>query len=182
MLMTSLQFATTVSAETSPGATKQQPTAPTLRSAKNTFAPFTTDGCSMFPNRSIVNEKDWCDCCLAHDLAYWRGGSEAERLKADQALRTCVATKTKNDALAETMYLGVRSGGGPQVKTPFRWGYGWPYGRGYKALSESESASVKTLEDVYRMNNPTLTCEGDPLLSKNKKKEEKHVSSPSGKQ
>jgi hypothetical protein len=125
------------------------------------LVPFTTDGCSFFPNRSPSGTADWCDCCLAHDLAYWRGGAEGDRLEADQALKTCVEQTTKNHALAETMYLGVRAGGGPQVDTPFRWGYGWPHGRGYQALTASESAAVKGLEDAYRIRNPTLQCKAD---------------------
>jgi len=52
------------------------------------LAPFTTDGCSLFPDRSITGASDWCDCCLAHDLAYWRGGTEEDRLKADRGLKT----------------------------------------------------------------------------------------------
>ena len=47
--------------------------------------PFTTDGCSLFPDRALVGRADWCDCCLAHDLAYWRGGTEEQRLTADRA-------------------------------------------------------------------------------------------------
>ncbi len=51
----------------------------------NTLRPFTTDGCSLYPDRSASTGKDWCACCVAHDRAYWRGGTEAERLKADEA-------------------------------------------------------------------------------------------------
>ena len=51
---------------------------------------FTSDGCSLFPDRSLIDESDWCDCCLVHDIAYWKGGTEEERLAADLALRECV--------------------------------------------------------------------------------------------
>lgn len=127
--------------------------------------PFTTDGCSLFPDRALVGSADWCDCCLAHDLAYWRGGTEAQRLDADRELRACVARKTGNHALAETMFVGVRAGGGPQLRTPFRWGYAWPYGRGYRALTEAESAALQTLEDDYRVRNPQLQCQPAATLS-----------------
>jgi hypothetical protein len=120
--------------------------------------PFTTDGCSLFPDRSITGKTDWCDCCLAHDLAYWKGGTAEDRLTADKNLKACVEQKTKDHALAETMYLGVRAGGGPQVKSPFRWGYAWPYGRGYQALTPDELAAVKLLEDAYLAQNPLLVC------------------------
>lgn len=125
-------------------------------------APFTTDGCSLFPDRALVGSADWCDCCLAHDLAYWRGGTEAQRLDADRELRACVARKTGNHALAETMFVGVRTGGRPQLNTPFRWGYGWPYGRGYRAVTDAEAAALDALETSYRARNPTLQCRPAP--------------------
>lgn len=130
------------------------------------LAPFTTDGCSLFPDRSPQAKSDWCDCCLAHDLAYWRGGTEHERFRADQALRACVERVTQDPALARTMYLGVRAGGGPYGTTPFRWGYGWPFGRGYKALTPAEAGSAKLLEDAYRAKNPTLQCLAPKLLGR----------------
>jgi hypothetical protein len=40
------------------------------------------------------------------------------------------------------MFAGVRVGGSPYFPTPFRWGYGWSYPRGYGALSEQELAQV----------------------------------------
>lgn len=129
------------------------------------LAPFTTDGCSMFPDRSPDGKVDWCDCCLAHDLAYWRGGTEEGRLQADRQLKSCVERRTGNRPLAEAMFLGVRAGGGPQARTSYRWGYGWPYGRGYRALTEAEAAEAQGLEDDYRARNPGLQCEAAKLPS-----------------
>jgi hypothetical protein len=40
------------------------------------------------------------------------------------------------------MSVGVFVGGTPFLPTPFRWGYGWPYPRGYGALSSEEEAQV----------------------------------------
>ena len=100
--------------------------------------PFSTDGCSLFPDRCPFGKADWCSCCLVHDLAYWRGGSADERRAADRALRACVLKSTGSSALATLMYAGVRVGGSPYVYTPFRWGFGWPYGRPYGPLSASE--------------------------------------------
>lgn len=119
---------------------------------------FTTDGCSLFPDRAPAGRADWCDCCLAHDLAYWRGGTEDDRLNADRALRRCVEQRSRDHGLAELMFLGVRAGGGPELNTRFRWGYGWPFGRGYAALTPDEAASVKRLEEAYLATNPTLQC------------------------
>ena len=94
--------------------------------------PFTSDGCSLFPDGTIKDRTKWCDCCLSHDMAYWQGGTAAERKKADEILRDCVFERTKDKGLAETMYLGVRAGGHPAFPAWYRWGYGWSYGRGYK--------------------------------------------------
>lgn len=48
-------------------------------------------------------------CCLAHDAAYELGGTEADRLSADQALYQCVATFSEDDA--RSMFYAVRWGG-----------------------------------------------------------------------
>jgi hypothetical protein len=119
---------------------------------------FTTDGCSLFPDRSLIAKEDWCHCCIVHDLAYWRGGTAAERKAADEQLRTCVAGTTGNTAMADLMYAGIRTGGGPYFYTPYRWGYGWPYGRDYQKLTSSEQSSAAAQEAIYRESNPALSC------------------------
>lgn len=95
---------------------------------------FTTDGCSVFPDGDAGDRARWAGCCVAHDLAYWRGGVAPERRQADLALRHCVLERTARPALAALMYRGVRIGGAPLLPTPFRWAYGWQYGRGYAPL------------------------------------------------
>lgn len=119
---------------------------------------FTTDGCSRFPDHSLISNHDWCHCCVAHDLAYWRGGTAEERLAADEALRDCVEATTHNRALADVMFAGVRAGGGPYFYTSYRWGYGWKYGRNYRPLSPAESAAVDTMQAGYLATNPGLSC------------------------
>lgn len=126
--------------------------------AEPRLAAFTTDGCSLFPDRAPVGNADWCHCCLAHDLAYWRGGTKEDKLRADEALRTCVRGATGDKALADVMFTGVQTAGGPQYNTPYRWGYGWPYGKGYAALTPRESALADQLEREYRAANPALVC------------------------
>ncbi|MBI3711993.1 MAG: hypothetical protein HY253_03390 [Burkholderiales bacterium] len=122
--------------------------------------PFATDGCSLFPDRAYINKKDWCTCCVAHDLAYWRGGDAEARLRADEALRDCVLKSTSNKALAELMFVGVRAGGGPYFFTPYRWAYGWHYGRAYLPLNADETALADRLAADYLAKNPQLKCEG----------------------
>jgi hypothetical protein len=95
---------------------------------------------------------------VAHDLAYWRGGTAEERLRADEELRACVAQKTGNPGLANLMFVGVRAGGGPELATSYRWGYGWPPGRGYQALSPSELAAATQLQPQAIASSPALSC------------------------
>jgi hypothetical protein len=42
------------------------------------------------------------------------------------------------------MYQGVRVGGGPELPTSYRWGYGWPfpYRNDYAPLNAAERAQV----------------------------------------
>jgi hypothetical protein len=119
--------------------------------------PFTTDGCSLFPDH-LPGKGPYCECCVQHDLAYWRGGTALEREKADEAFRACVARSTHDELLARAMYFGVRTGGDPRYHTSFRWGYGWPYGRNYAPLTAEESARADALEREYRAAHPALTC------------------------
>jgi hypothetical protein len=122
------------------------------------LAPFTTDGCSLFPNRAPIGAADWCGCCVAHDLAYWRGGTEDERLAADRELERCVTDAVHEPALATAMFAGVRAGGSPYFVTPYRWAYGWPYGRGYQPLDARERAQAATLQAEYLAGAAAPMC------------------------
>lgn len=125
------------------------------------IAPFTTDGCSLFPDRSPGGKADWCSCCVAHDLVYWRGGTAEERHKADQDLKACVR-QSSSGLLAAFMYAGVRLGGVPYFNTTFRWGYGWPYYRPYGPLGSDEAASASLRERAYLAGHPALSCPAPP--------------------
>lgn len=108
--------------------------------------PFTSDGCSRFPDGTIIRRTLWRDCCLAHDKAYWRGGARDERREADHHFKACVS-EVQSAPLGFLMYRGVRFGGGPWWPTSYRWGYGWPYGRGYRPLSPEEQSRIDELLD-----------------------------------
>jgi len=120
---------------------------------------FATDGCSLFPDGSWASPNLWCDCCLAHDKIYWRGGSEEEREQADRGLEACVQKNSDNAWLASAMYVGVRLGGGPYWPTWYRWGYGWDYGRGYGSLSDAESDAAIALLQEYPKQDAAKMCE-----------------------
>ncbi|MCW8890026.1 MAG: FAD-binding oxidoreductase [Sedimenticola sp.] len=104
--------------------------------------PFTSDGCSAFPNGTLQQQSLWANCCISHDLAYWQGGTYEQRVQADQALQACVAGAGE-EQIADLMLAGVRVGGSPYWPTPFRWGYGWSYGRGYQPVTDAEHQLIK---------------------------------------
>lgn len=110
--------------------------------SSNHLKAFSTDGCSHFPNGTHEHKELWLQCCTAHDLSYWQGGTYAQRLEADKQLRECVA-QVGEPAIANLMLGGVRVGGTPILPTRFRWGYGWDYMRWYGPLSDEEKAMVK---------------------------------------
>ncbi|WP_299587662.1 FAD-binding oxidoreductase [uncultured Microbulbifer sp.] len=107
---------------------------------------FYSDGCSIFPDGTPNQSDLWLDCCRVHDYAYWKGGSYAQRQEADRNLEVCVA-KTGESEVALLMLVGVRVGGTPFLPTPFRWGYGWPYLRGYKALTEEDLEAIERAQE-----------------------------------
>jgi hypothetical protein len=103
--------------------------------------PFTSDGCSEFPDGTSTHRTLWRACCVAHDKAYWRGGTYDDRVAADRDLQRCVAAVGEPE-IAQLMLAGVRVGGSPYWPTGFRWGYGWPWPRGYRALTPEERAQA----------------------------------------
>jgi hypothetical protein len=51
--------------------------------------------------------------------------------------------------IATLMLAGVRVGGTPYIPTKFRWGYGWPYFRGYKLVVAEEQRKIDVfLKDI----------------------------------
>lgn len=114
-----------------------------------TLKPFTTDGCSMWFDGTPEQPYLWRHCCVAHDLDYWQGGTEEQRLKSDERIRACIS-KAQGKAMADYMYANVRWGGSPYWMTTYRWGYGWDYWegflqRGYKTPSAEEQAQIEAL-------------------------------------
>ncbi|MDG1301184.1 MAG: hypothetical protein P8R37_06305 [Opitutae bacterium] len=52
-------------------------------SAPRRLKDFTSDGCTLLPERSLITSKDWCDCCLKHGIGYWQGDTEKQRLSSN---------------------------------------------------------------------------------------------------
>lgn len=103
--------------------------------------PFKSDGCSSFPDGTISQGNLWQKCCIEHDKAYWVGGTKEQRKNADEELRSCVA-KVGEPEIAQLMLAGVRVGGTPYLPTSFRWGYGWPFPRGYTSPTKEEQTEI----------------------------------------
>ncbi len=113
-----------------------------MKAYASDIKPFTSDGCSAFPDGTLAQNTLWLTCCTAHDYAYWQGGSYDERLQADHELESCVK-KVGEPYIAKLMLAGVRVGGSPFFPTSFRWGYGWPYPRLYKPLTDAEKSQIE---------------------------------------
>jgi hypothetical protein len=80
---------------------------------------FASDICSRWPDGA------WGSCCMEHDIKYWCGGGSADRLAADQGLRTCV--DAVKPGMGTLMFWGTRISGVSWLPTPYRWGYGWTW-------------------------------------------------------
>ena len=117
--------------------------------------PFTTDGCSSFPDGTIEQASLWASCCIRHDFAYWQGGSYEERLEADEELESCVAG-VGEATIASLMLAGVRVGGTPYLPTSYRWGYGWPFMRGYKPLTAEEKLEVRKELELLQLADKSV--------------------------
>lgn len=87
--------------------------------------PFKTDGCSVWVDRWFG--LDLYPYCLVHDIWYWAGKTDDERVmrrKADDQLLNAVKSKGRPLGAA-LMWFGVRIGGGSWIKNPsFSWGFG----------------------------------------------------------
>lgn len=115
------------------------------------LAPFATDGCSDFPDGTREHKDLWRKCCIAHDVKYWAGGTVEERMQADMDLRECVKSVGQTGT-SDVMLIGVRFFGTPWLPTSYRWGYGWPYTHGYKALTPEEKTRVEAQKKIQGLN------------------------------
>lgn len=88
--------------------------------------PFIFDGCTLFPDR--LGGASFRKACLQHDIAYWYGGTAAERVAADQAFRGAVAAQgLPGTLLHDPMYWSVRLFGDTVLLRLINanWGFGY---------------------------------------------------------
>ena len=72
------------------------------------------------------------------------------KISADIRLKQCVRSVGEK-RVADLMLAGVRVGGSPYFPTQFRWGYGWPYLRGYEKVSADELKQVLVKLKEYEL-------------------------------
>jgi len=123
----------------------------------DTIKPFTSDGCSSFPNGTLEQKELWLSCCTAHDIAYWQGGTYQQRLNADLKLKQCV-TAVGEPVIAKLMLSGVRVGGSPYWPTQFRWGYGYPYPHGYTNTQDNKENIMSLITPILIVIIALLHC------------------------
>tara|TARA_R110002096_G_scaffold21169_12_gene69137 strand:+ start:463 stop:918 length:456 start_codon:yes stop_codon:yes gene_type:complete len=120
------------------------------------LTPFVGEGCSLLPDASLINEQDWCECCVEHNIAYWQGGTEQKRERVDTALMRCVYLKTNNHEFPHALFEGARFGGSPYFHDWYRWGYGWPKERMFQALTDDEKNQAMDLLADYRASKQSV--------------------------
>lgn len=96
-----------------------------------------SDGCSggmslIYSKLTFLHDKfgkklEWRHCCEVHDKAYYYGGTKIMKKQADKQLNQCVTKVIGNKYLGKAMQTAVAIGGGPNLPTPYRWGYGADY-------------------------------------------------------
>ena len=105
---------------------------------------FQSDGCSSFPDGTLFEQNLWLGCCETHDYEYWKGGTSDQKEQSDKDLESCVS-KVGEPTIAALMLTGVTIGGSPYIPTSYRWGYGWPYPKGYGKLTKIELQQIEEL-------------------------------------
>lgn len=134
------------------------------RMYENRLQPFSTDGCSRFPDGiPVIDPTKWQKCCIAHDIDYWQGGAAEQRKTADQNLANCLSDAGEK-LIGSGMYLGVRIGGIAFLPTSWHWGYGWAVERGYSPLRAEEKKQVENLLHNVHENLAHLPIQGQPVV------------------
>ncbi len=110
--------------------------------------PFETDLCTFWPEGTFRDPQKWAQCCVMHDLNYWVGGTQKDRLEADIDLKECV-TNAHTKEMGELMFLGVRAGRLSPIRLKGKgWGFAWPKERAKDlALTEEEIFLIR--DELY---------------------------------
>ena len=103
--------------------------------------PFATDGCSggmsWFWRVILKRSLPWENTCVAHDKKYWCGGTKEMRKAADVSLMQEIE-RSGHPYYAILMFVLIRVFGSPWLPFPWRWGFGYKYGCGYKKIKKQK--------------------------------------------
>jgi hypothetical protein len=113
----------------------------------------------MSPEGTRRDPQLWRDCCVAHDLRLWGGGTRKERNKTDMKIKSCIEKKA-GPTIARIYFDGIRLGRLSPWNIPsMRWGNAWyaENGKNYWRLTKaqierliSEVALMKDLKKEIR--------------------------------
>ena len=87
---------------------------------------FVFDGCTLFPD--TIAGLSLSDSCLAHDIAYWTGGTAGEKKQADQLFKQSIKDQgLLGKMVGPVVYAGVVIFGDTWLTRQFdaNWGFGW---------------------------------------------------------
>lgn len=76
--------------------------------------------------------KESNECCVDYDEKYLYGGNESSRFTIDYKFKDCVLNKGIDKKSATALFYTTRILGTPYINTPWRWGYGYDFGGGYR--------------------------------------------------
>ena len=76
--------------------------------------------------------KEAQSCCLEYDRVYAFGGKKNERKKADINFKKCIMKNGVSKNTSFFIYQITRFLGTPYVSFPWRWGYAYDFGEGYR--------------------------------------------------
>ncbi len=108
--------------------------------------PFTTDGCSSFPDGTLSQPTLWRHCCVVHDIDYWMAGENSIRLNSNSALGICVNESLNHNyefPFGLAMAIGTNLGGSQKLPTSWKWSYGWT---GTKKKIDSKTIIAEKLQ------------------------------------
>jgi hypothetical protein len=100
------------------------------------LGPFTSDGCTL---PDSLSEQKYRECCVKHDIAYWIGGTIADKTRSDVALVNCIRSKGADEFTAGAWQLMLSNFGLEH------WGTDWNPKRDNKPLTDKEWKQVKDL-------------------------------------
>ena len=157
--------------------------------------PFITDGCTFPIQNDMVSGANLIPCCVAHDYAYWRGGTKTQKGEADKLLGTCFrkAIRDKIDGKLDK-YAKKETEGKLTLHGRFQQAKFQTLDKGeWDAKVEKYVQKMMDAESITRFNKPlwgSSTWENDkgkqktpffdPRLDKDEKSEVKNATGKSG--